>query len=168
MPEMLKGAFVDRSATYRYSLWRIWNPQLPGVLFVMLNPSTADASNDDPTIRRCIGFAKSWGCGSLEVVNLFAYRATNPDELKKCEDPVGPENDDYIVRAVQNAHKVVTAWGTKGGLLGRNKAVMKMLDKYRPHCLDMTKDGHPKHPLYVAGKCEPFRYFGQRLFGENH
>lgn len=147
---MLKGAVIDETGMYRYSLRRIWDSELPCVAFVMLNPSIADDEIDDPTIRRCIGFAKSWGYGSLEVVNLFAYRATDPDELKLCLDPIGPDNDKYINEAICRAGMIITAWGTKGSLMRRNKEVMKILHPYSPKCLEITKAGHPKHPLYVA------------------
>jgi hypothetical protein len=160
---IIKGAAIDPSGLYRYSLWRIWDHAIPGVLFVMLNPSTADANIDDPTIRRCIGFAKAWGYGSLEVVNLFAYRTTNPDELRKCEDPIGPENDAYIRKALSLADKVITAWGTKGALLNRNSVVMELLKPHDPHCLDKSKDGHPKHPLYISADRKPIRYFGEAI-----
>jgi hypothetical protein len=124
----------------------------------MLNPSTADENIDDPTIRRCIGFAKSWNCGSLEVVNLFAYRATNPDELKRCTDPIGPENDVHILRALERSGKVIMAWGTKGDLLNRNRFVTEILRPFGPHCLAASKEGHPKHPLYISGNSEPILY----------
>jgi hypothetical protein len=157
----LRGAVIDSSEQFRYSLWRIWNSNLPGVLFIMLNPSTADSNIDDPTIRRCIGFSKAWGYGSIEVVNLFAYRATNPDELKKCMDPIGPENDENIRKALRQADKVITAWGTKGTFLKRDQEVMEILKSHHPHCLEMSKEGHPKHPLYIAADCKPFQYFGR-------
>lgn len=159
MDDMIKDAIIDPTGQYRYSLWRIWSHNLPKVLFIMLNPSTADASIDDPTSRRCIRFAKDWGFGSLEVVNLFAYRATKPDELKKCSDPIGPDNDIYIRRAALQTDKIITAWGTKGALLERNRSVMEILYSFRTYCLDISKDGHPKHPLYVAGDCRPRLYF---------
>ncbi|MFC4305772.1 DUF1643 domain-containing protein [Cohnella boryungensis] len=143
------GAVMDPTDTYRYSLWRIWNADLPTVLFIMLNPSTADANKDDPTIRRCIGFAKAWGFGALEVRNLFAYRATDPDELKRCADPIGPDNDKHILEGARIADKIVLAWGTKGSLLGRGQAVYQMIAKYEPECLAISADGHPKHPLYI-------------------
>jgi hypothetical protein len=154
----LKGATIDPSGKYRYSLWRIWNAELPKVLFIMLNPSTADGDLDDPTIRRCIGFAKLWGYGSLEVVNLFAYRATNPDELKKCEDPIGPDNDIHIRRAATQTDKIIIAWGTMGVLYDRNRSVMKILCSFRTYCLDISNGGHPKHPLYIAADRELIRY----------
>ncbi|WP_127580893.1 DUF1643 domain-containing protein [Paenibacillus koleovorans] len=157
---MIKDAIIDSTGAYRYSLWRIWNPDLPKVLFVMLNPSTADASIDDPTIRRCIGFAKAWGFGSLEVVNLFAYRATDPEELKKCSDPIGPNNDYHIRRAAHRADKIIAAWGTKGSLLGRDRLVMEIFHSFPMFCLDVSKAGHPKHPLYIKADSTPAEYSG--------
>lgn len=153
---MLKDAIIDPTGMYRYSLWRIWDHNLPKVAFVMLNPSTADHKEDDPTIRRCIGFAKAWGFGSLEVVNLFAYRATNPDELKKCDDPIGTDNDMHIRRAALQTDRIVLAWGTKGGLHGRDRKVKELLSSFTwVYCLDLSKDGYPKHPLYIKADCEP-------------
>lgn len=158
---MKKGAVIDSTGAYRYSLHRIWNTDLPIVLFIMLNPSTADALEDDPTIRRCINFAKLWGCGRLEVRNLFAYRATDPRELKRCDDPVGPENNDHIIQAAATAHKIVLAWGTKGTLMGRDREVYKMVAQYKPECLDISKGGHPKHPLFVPAERQPIHYPGE-------
>ena len=135
---------------YRYSLWREWCANSPRVAFIMLNPSTADDQKDDPTIRRCIGFAYAWGFGALEVVNLFAYRATNSRKLLRVDDPVGAENDDYIMQAVERCSYVVVAWGTKGVLLDRDRQVIRLLAGWRHvRCLGVTKNGHPKHPLYV-------------------
>lgn len=156
--DLEKGAILDQTETYRYLLWRTWNPGLPKVLFVMLNPSTADANIDDPTIRRCVGFAKQWGYGSLEVVNLFAFRATNPDELKQCVDPIGPDNNIHIWRAAMQAEQIILAWGTKGSLLNRDKLVLEILYSFRTYCLDVSKEGHPKHPLYIKGDVTPIRY----------
>jgi hypothetical protein len=156
---VIKEAVIDKSGRYRYSLIRSWDSNLDRVTFVMLNPSTADANTDDPTIRRCIGFAKSWEYGSLEVVNLFAYRATNPNELKNpAIEPTGSENYEYIKRAALKSRIIVLAWGTKGGLYGRNKDVLRFLDPCNTYCLGVTKEGHPKHPLYVAANCELKRF----------
>lgn len=133
---------------YRYTLTRSWDPALPTATFIMLNPSTADAEKDDPTIRRCISFAKREHCGSLHVVNLFALRSTDPWELKKHLRPVGPENAKYLKRAILLADgPVIAAWGTKGG----HQATW-LLELYAKHLyhLGLTKDGHPKHPLYLA------------------
>src|SRR4028119_2392792 len=91
-----RGAIFDPTRTYRYALWRTWDAARPPVAFVLLNPSTADARRDDPTIRRCANFARTWGFGGLEVVNLFAFRATHPTDLKCAADPVGPQNDVHL------------------------------------------------------------------------
>lgn len=158
MSEMLKDAVIDQTGMYRYSLRRIWNTDLPKVLFIMLNPSTADDQEDDPTIRRCIGFAKYWGYGSLEVMNLFAYRATDPSELRKVVDPIGPDNDIHIFRAAIQTDLIITAWGTHGPVLGRNLVVMENLYSFRTYCLGVSKGGHPKHPLYIPGDQRPISY----------
>jgi hypothetical protein len=154
---MIKNATIDPSQQYRYSLTRGWDTEKPKVVFIMLNGSTADAANDDPTLRRCISFAKDWGYGSLEVVNLFGYRTTLPSELKRAEYPVGPENDKYIVAAIKKAQTVVVAWGTHGIYLKRNYKVIQLLAEHnvRPLCLGKTKDGHPKHPLYIKANTLP-------------
>lgn len=127
---MKKTATISDCGKYRYNLTREWDDSLPRLLFVMLNPSTADDEVDDPTIRRCISRAKGNSFGSVEVVNLFAYRATNPDELKRTEDPVGPENDKHIIEAVNRAHTIIIAWGTKGGLNHRDHYVSKLLSQF--------------------------------------
>lgn len=120
----------------------------------MLNPSTADAVKDDPTIRRVIGFARSWGCGSLQVLNLFAIRATDPRVMLAADDPVGPENDEHIARELRAAKSedrfVLAAWGAHGGHRARDFHVMhRLVDGVDWRCLGRTHQGHPKHPLYV-------------------
>lgn len=153
-----------REVRYRYTLERVLNPlhPEPTVLFVMLNPSTADEREDDPTIRRCIGFARSWGAGRLRVVNLFAARATDPREMKAMDDPVGPGNDQWIAHEIANAETVVAAWGTHGAYRDRAADVMAMLPGVDWQCLGTTKDGHPRHPLYVAANT-PLRAFLAQL-----
>ncbi len=121
----------------------------------MLNPSTADESNDDPTIRRCIGFTREWGYGLLEVCNLFAWRTSRPDDLSRVADPVGPANDFHLSEAACRAHRIVAAWGNKGQLLGRAYAVRNLLKGYKVHCLGLTGPGEPKHPLYVPKNQRP-------------
>ena len=118
-------------------------------MFVMLNPSTADAWRDDPTIARCKGFAERWGYARLEVVNLFALRATHPADLKRLartHDVIGPRNDAVLRRACRRADRVVAAWGAHGDLLGRADEVRAMLPHVPWQCLGTTKDGHPRHP----------------------
>lgn len=155
-----RDAAISPCGRYRWSLRRIWDPAVQPVAFVMLNPSTADAEQDDPTIRRCMGFARSWGHGGLVVVNLFAYRATNPAAMKGANDPVGPENDQAILAAASSAARVVCAWGTHGSFQSRDRRVAgDLLAAGIPlHALELTKDGHPRHPLYVKGDKQPVPY----------
>lgn len=143
---MRGGATID--GRWRYRLWRRWDTGRPGSTFVLLNPSTANARTDDPTVRRVIGLARGWGFGSLELVNLFALRATSPDDLVGAADPVGPSNDQYLARAVRNG-TVVLAWGNHGRYLGRDRQVLGMLEGARLFCLGLTKQGCPRHPLYA-------------------
>ena len=149
------GAIFDTTGTYRYTLWRRWSLESPQITFIMLNPSTADEARDDPTIRRCIGFAKTWGYGALEVVNLFAYRAAFPTALRSVENPIGIENDRYLLQAAERCAALVLAWGTLGSLLDRDREVFKLLagGKARTlYCLGVTRDGYPRHPLYVKNQ----------------
>lgn len=151
------GAILDDSREYRYRLWRTWDVDKPVLAFVMLNPSTADESDDDPTIRRCLGYAKDWGYGKLVVGNLFAYRTSDPSNLRDAEDPVGPENDDHLRSIWDEADKVIAAWGTDGALYERGREVTDMLDTDL-YALDTTKEGHPNHPLYQPADADPIRY----------
>ncbi|MGG6296134.1 DUF1643 domain-containing protein [Leptolyngbya sp. AN02str] len=143
------NAVFDATGTYRYTLWREWDAALPRLAFVMLNPSTATAIANDPTIRRCIGFAQAWGFGAVEVVNLFAYRSTHPQQLRLAADPVGTENDWYVQQAAEKAEIVVLAWGNWGYLQARDRTMYQLLASYNPQCLGLTKTGQPRHPLYL-------------------
>ncbi len=140
------GAVFD--GPYRYLLWRRW-ADADGVLFVMLNPSTADARDDDPTIRRCLGFARAWGFGGVEVVNLFAWRATSPRDLRRAAAPIGPRNDQVIAEAAARVQAVIVAWGVHGAHRDRDRQVAAVLEARRPRCLGATAAGAPRHPLYV-------------------
>jgi len=146
---ILTDAIIDSSKKYRYSLKRQMDFSGPKVTFILSNPSTADALEDDPTIRRCRGFALNWGCAEFEVVNLFAYRATHPSELHTVSNPIGPENDKYIVKSVKDADLIVAAWGTHGKMLKRNQQVRVLLQEYDISCFGLTKCGNPKHPLFL-------------------
>lgn len=142
--------YAEIVGNYRYLLGRKWDENLQKVTFVMLNPSTADHKNDDPTLRKCIHFAQYWGYGSLEVVNLFAYRATNPRELRQVDEPIGKQNDDYIKLAIKNTSLIILAWGTKGSFNNRDQEVINLIyDHNSLYCLGLTKYGYPRHPLYV-------------------
>lgn len=156
---MGRTARLSWDGVYRYELtrrWSFWSFR-PYVTFVMLNPSTADAALDDPTIRRCIGFAKRWRMGGLAVVNLYAYRATSPKELVTAEHPVGPDNDNAIHDACVGARAVVAAWGATSGGAYHHKRIEQVLALYSGPwlCLGKTKDGHPRHPLYVPALTRP-------------
>lgn len=153
---MDSSAHFSQCRKFRYSLTRIWDNDLPTVMFVGLNPSTADESTDDPTVRRCIGFAQSGGFGRLVLTNLFAFRSTDPQKLKRVGDPIGPENDQQIMRAARAAAQVIIAWGTHGSLHGRDEEVLDLLNE--PYCLGTTKDGFPKHPLYLAASTNFIRF----------
>jgi hypothetical protein len=150
---MLRSADLSTCGQYRYSLTREWSQSGGLVLFIGLNPSTADAMKDDPTIRRCASFAEAWGYGGLLMANLFAYRATDPADMLDVLDPVGPTNDACLRRMASKARLVVAAWGTHGTHLGRDAQVRAMLP--RLHYLRLTKDGHPGHPLYLPGHLTP-------------
>ncbi len=159
---MKTGAIFDPTGAYRYLLWREWDPGGSRIAFVMLNPSTADAASDDPTIRRCIGLACRWGYGALAVVNLFAYRATYPRELLKAHDPVGPENDRYILEIADRGDAALLAWGNHGTLLGRNREVIRLLSGCeRLYRLALTRAGQPRHPLYVPNAIRPARFLSR-------
>lgn len=138
---------------YRYELHRRWGPG-ERVLFVLLNPSTADEDCDDPTIRRCIGYAKRWGFGALAIANAFAYRSTDPGALYDAPDPVGPENDAAIERLARDATRVVVGWGTHAVHVSpaRPADVALIVGQYHRTvwCLGRNGDGSPKHPLYLA------------------
>lgn len=147
---MKKDAYLSKCRKYRYSLLREWDNNGKTCVFIGLNPSTADEENDDPTLRRCIKFAKDWGYGKLIMVNLFAYRATNPLELKKVVDSIGNENDKILLESCLNADLVIAAWGNNGSLNNRNIYVKDLLNNHITlKCLKITKTGNPSHPLYL-------------------
>lgn len=146
--EVKRSAKLSRCGKYRYALWREWEETLPRVLFIALNPSTADRTRDDPTIRRCLTFACRWGYGSVAVGNLFAYRAGKPHGLKRVADPVGPRNDWWLRRLAAEADLVVAAWGNRGlEYAPRVASVIELLPDL--HCVEKTKRGMPWHPLFA-------------------
>ena len=161
------SAAISLCGKYRYWLRRDINLMVDKpCVFIMLNPSTADATQDDPTIRRCIGYAKAWDCSELIVVNLFALRSTNPKTLwaEDTIDPIGPDNDDAIMTAADIAHNglIICAWGGHGSYMDRGDQVIGMIEHLEPHYLDLTKHGLPKHPLYLSGDLKPIPYSHHR------
>lgn len=141
---MISSAVISADGRYRYRLYREWDASLPVVLFVMLNPSTADDRIDDPTVRRVIGFAKSWGYGGVYVANLFAFRSTDPKGLLHTADPIGPENARHIQELVSVVDRVVYAWGN-----GRHEPEWLREIVREPFCIDLGKRNVPKHPLFL-------------------
>lgn len=168
------GARIDDSKCYRYRLWRHWSEE-PLLGFCMLNPSTADAEVDDPTIRRCIGFAQRGGYGGIEVCNLFALRATDPAELFTPRlvpdgsrhyllDPIGPENDAAILECLDRSEHIVCAWGgRKGNPLIRAKQVLHLLGKRIILHLGLTQNGMPRHPLYLPNDTQLVKWAAQSM-----
>ena len=143
------GAQID--GEYRWRLWRRWDEELPLLLWVMLNPSTADATEDDPTIRKCVGFAMRWRYGGIVVVNLFALRSTDPTAVLRHPDPIGSENDAVISATAAECPDSVCAWGSHKSVTHRALVVRRLLLQAgnSPTHLGLNKDGHPKHPLYL-------------------
>lgn len=150
----LSGAELSPDLLYRFSLWRSWNERGDRILWVMLNPSDADDVDNDPTVRKCIGFARRLGFGSIEIVNLYAFRTPFPETLLEklrkhgIDYVVGPQNDARIVDACTRAKTVMAAWGSQSFIEGRARHVSDLLRAHHPNvlCLGRTKDGHPRHP----------------------
>ena len=153
--DIKRTARISKDEQYRYQLGRHWDrTQARKTMFVMLNPSTANAFQDDATIRRCMNFADSWGCGGMYVVNLFALRATDPMRLLEAKDPVGPKNDSYLRGALVTALKkdwlTVVAWG-KNAPRYRTRTFARMMAFGPPvWCLGVNADGSPRHPLRLS------------------
>jgi len=152
------SATISDCGLYRYALWRTWDNTAPSVLFIGLNPSTADEQTDDNTIRRCRQFAIDWGYGSLCMANLFALRATKPKNMKAHPRPVGDDNDRYLTELAAGADAVVCAWGAQGHFQKRDMHVLSLLSQYSLYCLGTTADGSPRHPLFVSGNTPLQRY----------
>ena len=162
------SAKISDCGKYRYELIREWSTldHAPStvkegqVVFCLLNPSTADAVNDDRTITRCVGFAQNWGYSRLVVVNLYAYRTPDPDELPQCSDPVGANNDKYILNNTKEAALFVAGWGRKRKGLVRDNFVLDILRSSGivVHALGVNADGTPKHPLYLSKDANPRPY----------
>lgn len=158
------GAFFSDDRKYRYALWRIWDKSKPLVMFIGLNPSTANENTDDPTIRRIIRFAHSWGYGGVYMMNLFALVTSHPEELKLCKDPLG-DNNKWLDEISSKCTRIVFAWGAFPEAKQRaldiiTSCLLSSLLKDFPEvlALDINKDGSPKHPLYIRGDVKPIKY----------
>ena len=145
-------AVYSNCENYRYALTRVWDDTGGRVLFVMLNPSTATEAQNDPTVERCERRARALGFGAFRVCNIFAWRETDPAKMRRAAEPVGPENDAAIAAGCEWADRIVCAWGVHGAHLDRGPAVERLMRATGRslHHLGLTKDGHPRHPLYIA------------------
>lgn len=160
-----RGAIVSACGSFRYHLHRSWKDGVPWLLFVMLNPSTADASVDDATVRRCVAFALAHGFGGIEIVNLFAFRSSSPAALKFAGYPVGPDNDFWLAGAAEAAKatgsSICLAYGANVAGLERPQVVLPLLRREGPevlHCLRITRSGYPQHPLYLPASCRLMQF----------
>ena len=157
-----RAALFSNDERYRYRLRIVWDPDLPYVCFIGLNPSIADELKDDPTIRRCVDFAKRWGKGGIAMLNLFAYRATDPRELKRAANPIGPENTlAFLALEVLKSRSVpIAAWGAFPMVGLRASEVMRL---EALHCLGTTKGGFPRHPALCEGRCAAQAIYERQL-----
>lgn len=142
---------------YRYVLLRSWDARKPVLVWICLNPSTADAESDDPTLVKIQTYARMWGYGSTVMLNLFAFRATDPWYMKRQDDPVGPDNDTHILSECARAETVIGAWGNDGTHLRRSEAVRRLLllSNIGLHYLRLNQNGEPAHPLYLPLNLKP-------------
>jgi hypothetical protein len=156
------GALFSSCRRWRYLLWRRWDKTLPVANFLMLNPSTADEFQLDPSCTRARVYAERWGYGALIVTNLFGWRATDPQDMKAAPEPVGPGNDRAIIRAAREAAIVICAWGNHGAHLTRSRRVLALLRGARIplHALRINGAGEPAHPLYLPGNLQPVKLVG--------
>lgn len=154
------GAEFSACRRWRTLLWRCWDEARPVANFIMLNPSTADETALDPTCTRARDYARRWGLGALLVTNVFAWRATDPEELRAAPDPVGRGNDAAILGAARRAQLVLCAWGNHGTYLDRAARVARLLRQagMRLHVLRLNAGGEPAHPLYLPGRLRPRRW----------
>lgn len=151
------GAVFSECGTYRYKLWRAWDISKPVLTFLMLNPSTANATENDPTVERCQRRAIALGFGGLRVANIFALRSTDPSQLYSHPAPIGYENDQAIIDLCSDAGLVICGWGKHGQLMKRGLSVLNLLRgrNIQPHYLLLNQDKSPRHPLYIGMRVKP-------------
>jgi hypothetical protein len=164
MDNTLIGAHFSECRQYRYALWRIWDKQKPAVMFIGLNPSTANELTDDPTIRRVKSLAMNWGFGGVYMTNLFAFVSAYPEDLLKCADAIN-DNDQWLINISALSSEVIFAWGNFKEAQERAKQVIAMFPNAK--ALHINKNGSPKHPLYVKGDTVPVLFNQQSLTREH-
>lgn len=150
--EIDAGAIFSDDRKHRFKLWRIWQPEPRMIVFIGLNPSTADETTNDPTVRRCINYARRWGYGGMFMANIFAYRATDPADMKAAADPIGEHNDSFLNSMVAECETAVACWGTHGAHRERHAEVTGFLSGLK--CFGKTKEGFPRHPLYLPNTAQ--------------
>ncbi len=174
---MTRQSQFSPDRVFRYTLWREWaasdesfdlfdgcnegerGNRLGEYLMVTgLNPSTADEEKNDPTLNRVVDFGKRWGFGAVCMTNVFAYRDTLPENMKRAADPIGPGNDRWLLETAAGAGMILAAWGAHAKHLGRADAVVKLLSQFKIHCLRKNKDGSPQHPLYIPADTQPISF----------
>ena len=166
LPMIKKSAILSISREYRYLLSRIWKPEKGIICFIGLNPSTADENTDDRTITRCIRYADSWGYGGMRMLNLFAYRATKPNDMYEAHGPIGIDNDMYVKLYSEKSVMSILAWGA-GPSYSYDKMMFNLrIEKvmpliHNPHYLAFTKKGQPRHPLYLKKNLKPIKLVTQ-------
>ena len=153
---MEKKANISKDKIYRYTLSRTWDSTKPTVLFIGLNLSIADENIDDPTITRCINFAKDWGYGTLLMANLFAFRSTYPKEIYLIDDPIGKDNDHYILECVKQSDLIIACWGNNGTYMDREKIIKELVPNL--YCLQKNKNGTPHHSLRLSRDINPIPF----------
>lgn len=158
---MIKTVKISECQKYRYSLTRVWDESKPSILFVGLNPSTADADKDDPTIKKLIAYTKAWGYGGFEIVNLFAYRSSDPKNLyNKQAIAIGPGNTTYLKQAASSHVKTICMWGNQAKEI--SETVTAIWTQYfrgkGAYCFKINRDGSPAHPLYLPGSCKLIKF----------
>ena len=153
---MIRDAIFSKCKTYRYELHRIWDAEGPKIMFLMLNPSTANETIDDRTVSRCINYAQEWGYGGLLIGNLFSYRSRYPEKLFCPDDPIGPLNNFHLKEMSKRCERVICAWGNSSLIKKLNFDISKLNDIKAPlFYLEKMKDGTPKHPLYLRKSLLP-------------
>lgn len=153
---MEKKAIISKDKIYRYKLSHTWDSTKPTILFIGLNSSIADENVDDPTITRCINFAKDWGYGTLLMANLFAFRSTYPKDIYLIDDPIGKDNDHYLLECVTQSDLIVACWGNNGTYMNREKVITELVPNL--YCLQKNKNGTPHHPLRLPRNIHPLPF----------
>lgn len=156
------GAVFSPCRLFRYELWRRWRAEGPLLTFIMLNPSTADEVQNDPTIERCERRARMWGFAGLRIFNLYAFRATEPKDMKAAADPFGPENLERLIKAIEHDRNIIAGWGAHGRYRNASSIIMMEVERVGRtiYCLERTKAGQPKHPLYIGYDKTPVPLYG--------